>query len=251
MSGAALQKGFTALLEGLDDTQLDVPDAAQAARLPALGSHPPGLSVVRVVVVAPEGWHLTHPPPPTPPHTPHPTQLSLFLARAVVDDVLPPAFVRAARGRWPAGSAARHAAAAARALLAAPAPAAAAAAAWADRAAGSLAGAKAAVARILSEYWAAGGGLAGRSAAAGGAAAAVVAEAAAALRALHAPFFMHEPAARLVLAACESPGREAGALALLGACLSQARARLAHARLDAFFAQMTRALHMRSIPSPN
>ena len=96
-------------------------------------------------------------------------------------------------------SAARAALAAAKAHLAAPVPAETLAHAWGDRAASTLADAKAAVSRILGEFFVT------RD----------VGEAARSLHDLHVPFFAHEAVKRALLSAMEHGDREAPALALL------------------------------------
>jgi len=130
-----------------------------------------------------------------------PAQLALFLARSVADDCLPPSFLKAAGEALPEGAvAARAALSGARATLAQPAAGAQLAGAWGDRAAtSSLASAKAAVQRVLAEYFTSRG----------------CEEAGRALADLHVPFFAHEAVMRALLAAAETQARQAPALALL------------------------------------
>jgi hypothetical protein len=131
-----------------------------------------------------------------------PAQVALFLARAVVDDVLPPAFLtHAADTLPPSAVAGAEALRLARAHLGARRPGAAVLAAWGERAAATLADAKAAVRRILAEYFSG----------------ASVGDACAALAALHVPFFAHEAVKKTLLAAVEAPEKRAPALALLAA----------------------------------
>ena len=131
-----------------------------------------------------------------------PAQLALFLARAVVDDVLPPAFLSHAAETLPPGAVAgAEALRLARGHLGARRPGAAVLAAWGDQAASTLADAKAAVRRILADYFA--GASAG--------------EACASLAALHVPFFAHEFVKKTLLAAVEAPEKRAAALTLLAA----------------------------------
>jgi len=171
-----LVKGFTRLLESAQDLALDVPDA--------------------------------------------PAQLALFIARAVTDDVLPPAFVasamvrpccishfacctntvRSSQEHLPENaSAARAALTAAKAHLAAPVAGERLSHAWGDRAASTLADAKAAVDRILGEYFTT------RD----------VGETGQSLRDLHVPFFAHQLVKRALQSAVEHSDREAATVALL------------------------------------
>ena len=131
-----------------------------------------------------------------------PAQVALFLARAVVDDVLPPAFLtHAADTLPPSAVAGAEALRLARGHLGARRPGAAVLSAWGERAAATLADAKAAVRRILAEYFAG----------------ASVGDACAALAALHVPFFAHEAVKKTLLAAVEAPEKRGPALALLAA----------------------------------
>ena len=119
------------------------------------------------------------------------------------DDICPPSFLSSSLAARPGGGA-RAALAAASALLHSPAAGAQIAGAWVGgdgSDGGTLASAKAAVARTLAELWRSG----------------ETSDALAALVDLRLPFFMHEPVCRCLVAALEDPSREARALALLSA----------------------------------